>query len=343
MAISLYTIFPRKTLMHKAANPENVDFYKLSKIPPAFSGMLVDWSIGAREITATLLDLIVRGHLDVVGTTVIKAKASGRAFEKKFIDFLYGEKKALSFDELSEEAYKKKYSRLLKIISEGMVDEGIIDKDFQEKMASRINVVMNELVTPYLKPGQKAPKISLNYDKAHPPKAFVLPKMPHWILILAVLLFVIVAAYAPALVFIAFPALFFLLSVYGISWYMSGKFMSVVSKHFGTTMDWILTEKGRNIKQKSLALKAYMEQYSMVEDRLANELVGHAVAFGLGNKWLGKLGQKKVPILLFFEHLSGEGASMLSLMDLPAFFEQLSTGEEVSLSDKGKIVKFELK
>ncbi|MFH1182340.1 MAG: hypothetical protein V1702_05250 [Candidatus Woesearchaeota archaeon] len=310
-------------MLYAASDSRNVDFYKLAQIPPAFSGVLVDWSIGAREVTATLLDLIVRGHLDVSGKTVVKTrKLSKKNFENRFIDAIFV-KSSLTFDEVSDIAYKRSYNQLLKIISDGMVEENLVDKDFQAKLTANIKVAVNELVSKYAGPNAKIPEFPITVSgPSAPTKAIVLPRIPKKVVVPIVIFIIVISLFIPFLSIITIPVLFIMLFFTNMTNFTQRSFAPIVGKvekKLGKTMDWMLTEKGRSIKQQSLELKAYMEKYPLAEDRLANELVGHAVAFGFGKQWMKKLGKKRAGLLLLIEHLNSQGQTMMNFMDMGSF------------------------
>ncbi|MBI4045006.1 MAG: hypothetical protein HY392_04830 [Candidatus Diapherotrites archaeon] len=121
--------------MAQKPEDENPEFIVSGKTPPAFAGVLIDWKIGPKEITATLIDLIARDFLHVHNTQVFRMsrKLGLREFEQKFISELFGQKNSLNFQEIEKIAYKNKYGVLLKIICRGMIEEGFVDKDFQKK------------------------------------------------------------------------------------------------------------------------------------------------------------------------------------------------------------------
>jgi len=71
------------------------NFKKAREIAPAHAGIIVDWSIGAREITATLIDLIVKKNLAAIGDKIsLLNKSFDRKFEKEFVNEILTEKKS---------------------------------------------------------------------------------------------------------------------------------------------------------------------------------------------------------------------------------------------------------
>jgi hypothetical protein len=86
-------------------------------------------------------------------------------------------------------------------------------------------------------------------------------------------------------------------------------------------IDWALTAKGKSARSESLKLMKYMQTYPHVEDRLANELVGHSVAFGIGKEWMKKLGGMKALSDLVFEKYGSKDVHMY-FMDGNDYVEQ---------------------
>ncbi len=300
----------------------NLNFHKLSKIPPGFSGVLVDWSIGPREITATILDLIVKGNLNVVGKHIIMTnKKPAKDFENKFIKIIFGSKESLTFDEMGIIAYSTKFKELIKIITNGMITEGVVDKDFQKKMTKHIKDAIKEFSDKHR--GLKVDLKVKSYDKYSiknsnkPINIENIKIIPKWAIIASLIFLFIISIFIPQIAFFTLPLLIFAVIVY----YFVKNIISNVQKKTGKGLDWILTDAGKEFKKHSLDLKNYMERYPLLEDRLANELVGHSVAFGIGRKWMKKL-SKNYASLLFFESISSKGDTLMNFMDLESFAKE---------------------
>mgnify|MGYP001608749536 CR=1 FL=1 len=129
---------------------EEINFSEVRKIPPGFAGVLVEWKIGSQEITATIIDLVVRDFFGVIGNAVFLTgkKTDLKQFEQRFMQKLFGEKKSMAFEEVGSAAYKKFSNELLKIICTGMIEEGFIDKNFQKKFAKGIKEALAETFGP---------------------------------------------------------------------------------------------------------------------------------------------------------------------------------------------------
>lgn len=84
----------------------------------------------------------------------------------------------------------------------------------------------------------------------------------------------------------------------------------------------MLTDFGKQQKQKSLSLKVFMEKFPMVEDRLANELVSHAIAFGIGRQWMQKLGGKTVLAKQLFESLEIKEDTVARFIDMDSYLKE---------------------
>ncbi len=259
----------------------NLNFHKLSKIPPGFSGVLVDWSIGPREITATSLDLIVKGNLNIVGKhIIITNKKPTKDFENKFIKIIFGSKESLNFDEVGDIAYKIKFKEMIKTITQGMIDEGVIDKNFQKRMTEHIKDAIKEFSDKYSNKKISA-KVNV-YNKSpinvNQQKNIII--IPQWVLKATVIFLIILTILIPSVSFITLP----LLILAACTYFILKKIISKLKKKFGTNLDWILTDAGKKLQKQSINLEKYMKKYPLLEDRLANELVGHSVAFGIGQK-----------------------------------------------------------
>ncbi|MFA6650040.1 MAG: hypothetical protein WCS81_01915 [archaeon] len=118
---------------------EKINFVEVSKVHPAFSGLLVDWSIGSREITATITNLIIKNNIFVVSNKLILNNLNTQyAFEKEFLQIIFENKKELSFLELSSNAYNKYYRKLLTLISKALVTEGYVVENVHDVIVSNL-------------------------------------------------------------------------------------------------------------------------------------------------------------------------------------------------------------
>ncbi len=262
-----------------------MNFSQVKKIPPSFAGVLVEWKIGSKEITATIIDLVVHDFLGTSGNIVfLTGKKTGlKPFEEQFMQKLFGETKSLVFEEIAETAYKKYSGELLKIICHGMITKGLIYKDFQKKFAQGINQALTETF------GQQA--------------QLKIPKNTKPIII-------------PPWIFRLFIGLFGLKGLYN---YFEKK---IFQKMGGSREEVMLTENGKNQKQEVLLLKNFMDKFPMVEDRLANELASYSIAFGIGKQWMKKLGGRTALAKELLEKLEGHDDTTARFIDIDSYLKE---------------------
>lgn len=259
------------------------DFEIAKIVSPAFAGVLVDWSIGSREITATIIDLTIRGFLGVSGSKVfLTGKKIGlKNFENNFIQKLLEKNSSLEFEEVENRAYKKNFSDLVKTICTGMIEEGFVDKNFQKKLAKAIKESAGELY------GGKFKKEKISKEK--------ILVLPNWLEI--ILRFVFSSLIGPIE-------------------------KKALEKLGGSYSEFLLTKKGKEAKARLFALKSFMEKFSLLEDRLSNELVAHAIAFGIGKKWLERLGGQAAQLRMFSERLDNAATTTMKFVDMNSYMKE---------------------
>ncbi|GEM_PF-3486701 len=330
------------------------DFAECAKIKPEFAGVLVDWSIGAREITATIADLALRGALFIQGDRVWVDEKGGRGalskFESEFICTIFQGSKSLAFDEMRKSAYEKNYGGLLKLVCRGMIDEGIIRADFQKVLAYWGKKALSTM-------GFSEEKMKIPPNTGKP---IILPQklfdygayLGIFFGIMLAIQLIIGFVFTKALFdFInTFPlpfwrgwgGLFILLLIYGtlpitamgffittifiVAFFLKNGVYRYVKKLTGRSwQDLILTEKGRKCKDASLNLQQYMKRNPLAEDRIGNELGAHAIAFGFGTKWLKKLGGKSAQLSLIVESVAqSPDDTVMSLIDMDSYLKEFS-------------------
>lgn len=301
-------------------NSSGPNFSKFKYIPPGFAGVMIDWSLGSREITATFIDLILREYISVIDNKLIRNKRnlSIRNFEKKFISEVFNDKDFLIFDQVSEIAYKKKFHTLLKIIADGMMEEGYVDKDFQDKMTNTVKQSITEIMG--ANPYKDLPK-DMDYSKY--PKPLVIPGWVWKIFLGFILILFILSIFVPFLGFLFQPIFIMFVPTIIFIWLIKKK----LDKKLGEGYDWMLTLNGKNAKKDCSDLKSYMEKFPLLEDRLANELVAFAVSFGLGKVWMNKIGRFNANMKLFIESMNYQGDTTLKFMDLQKYAWSFQTNE----------------
>ena len=273
-------------------NTDDVSFKDAKKIPPAFAGILTDWSVGSREITATIIDLILRGYIIETEKSLVRTnKTRGLLnFEKEFLDLIFKKKKELSFDQLSayyktkiaytqDEFMKDKFHDTIQIFYDGLEQEKILDKDYKKKVSSAEKMAFGESIAKFINATSRPSKIIQGV-----------------LLIIVVILIIYVSPIiSPIVPVYAYFGCWIIIMGFLAVW-----FRSRVKARLGKDYEGILSKKGMIVKEQSLQLKKYMETYPLLEDRLSNEMVAHAVAFGLGKKWTKKLGEKS-KFMIFME------------------------------------------
>ncbi len=253
------------------------NFVEAKKIKPEFAGFIVDFgSLGKKEVTVTLIDLTLRNYLEISGNRVfVTKKKSGLAeFEKKFIAKLFGESESLSFDEVARKAYRDSFSSLIKIIFRGMIEDGLIDPEWQKKTAAQFRL-------------------------------FPLPKLVKralsWFFKSSISVFLVCVSLVLGCWFLMFSRLLFsgnatdvYISVFLLIVMVSFSLFIIKTSNKQRFRDYalMLTDDAWRRSYELFKLKTFMEKFPLIEDRLANELVGYAIAFGIGDEWMRRLGAK---------------------------------------------------
>ena len=272
--------------MESSEDFAEADFEIAKIVPPAFAGVLVDWSIGSREVTAIIIDLAIRGFFAVAGKKLFLAgkKTGLKNFESVFIQKLFGQKEALEFWEVENLAYKKYFSDLIKIICSGMIEEGFVDKDFQKKLAGAVKESAQELYG----------SSTLGMSEKELAKIKVIT-LPNWLE--RILRFVFLPITGPIE-------------------------KSALEKLGGSYSEFLLTEKGKEAKARLCGLKSFMGKFPMIEDRLANELAAHAIAFGIGRKWMAKLGGQTAQLRMLAEKLGDAAITTMKFVDMDSYMKE---------------------
>ena len=301
------------------------NFKKAREIAPAHAGIIVDWSIGAREITATLIDLIVKKNLAAIGDKIsLLNKSFDRKFEKEFVNEIFDGKKELKFKEIASIAYHIKSENLLKIISRGLIDEGLILKDFQKILANNIKEAVKQI----------SPNAQITIPKES--KQFHIKPRTLKILGLIYLVFQLIVALNIVFVFLLKNSLISVLATITLIPIIFIDFLLVIpaffifllyrfTKRLTPRYEIILTENGKEVQKEMKTLKKFIETHPLYEDRLANVLVGHAIVFGVGKSWMKKLGSINVPLLKLIEFLESESDTTTYLIDFDSYVKEFSS------------------
>ncbi len=152
MMVPLFLFYKYKRNAVKIGKDEKIitnmrEFLKSRKLPPALVGLLVDEYAGSEEVAATILDLTVRGYLDMrelpkgdVEFFKTNKKQEGlREYEWLVLAALFGDRKRVRASELYNKFFKN-----LKRIEESIYEEGVIEGLFASKPnETRINFLKN--------------------------------------------------------------------------------------------------------------------------------------------------------------------------------------------------------
>ncbi|MEK6854715.1 MAG: hypothetical protein AABX73_00660 [Nanoarchaeota archaeon] len=307
--------------MYESREP---NFKKAKEIAPALAGIIVDWSIGAREITATLVDLIVKKNLIVAGEIVyVSNKLFDRKFEESFVKELFDVNKELNFKEISSLAYHIKSEKLTKIIARGLIDEGIIRKDFQMILADSIKDSIKK-ISPHAK--VTIPQDSKQFH-IKPRTLKILGLVYIFFQLIVILDLVSVFLFKDSLISVFSTVLLIPLVIIDVLLAIPALLIFLLyrfTKSLTPKYEIILTENGKHVQKEMRILKEFIETHPLYEDRLANVLVGHAIAFGVGKSWMKKLGTKNASMLKLIESLESESDTTTYLIDFDSYIKEFS-------------------
>jgi len=315
-------------------NINEVDFARAEKIPPALAGIMLDWSFGAREVTATLADLVVRDILFVQGETIAKNPgkyASLHTFEKKFLDEIFGTATDLKFPQLSSRI-SERYDSILRIIAQGMVELGYFRPDYVQRIATISKDYAHGWLA-YYGVSAPPPKISATAIPVPPVVSQFLDKYSgiaavacgSAILFILAVMFIVgisspsgtqngfmafTASLASTCLLLPLFGLFFMfLCIAALSHSIHNFVRNTVrsADPFASSIyDILLSDSGRQAQATARQLHNFMLGAPMIEDRLANELVQYAIGFGIGKIWLKRFFGKNAPMALLWESIEGE-------------------------------------
>jgi len=314
---------------------DSINFTEVEKIHPAFAGLLVDWSIGSREITATIVNLIIKDNISVIGDKIILNNLNTEYdFEKEFLKLIFDNKKELSFEELSSRAYNLHHSKILTLISKALVTEGYIVANVSDVVNKNAKDQMNNYITKYtpkvyFQDNNSFIKSKNNFDYSNLDIinlnnfsiSFSLIKLLHRISLI-VIIFFFVSFFIPILSlinFLLFPLVAISFFVLIITYYLLK-----LKKLFTINLESVLTPKGKSARNSALDLYNYIKKYPHLEDRLANELVSYSIAFGIGKNWINRLGIGNVQINSFLEKYNDSTDIALNYFDLNKFLVDIT-------------------
>jgi len=127
----------------------DLDLPHMDGIKPAYAGLTADWSLGLREVTATIMDLALRGVLYVQGDriSVVGNTDSLAGFEKRLLDAIFQGSESATYGQIRD-VYSHSHKALVKIICDGALEEGIIRPDFQSILAEKVRKSLGEVLGP---------------------------------------------------------------------------------------------------------------------------------------------------------------------------------------------------
>lgn len=315
---------------------EKINFLEVSKIHPAFSGLLVDWSIGSREITATITNLIIKNNIFVVSNKLVLNNLNTKyAFEKEFLKIIFENKKELSFLELSSNAYNKYYRKLLTLISKALVTEEYIVENVHDVITKNLNNKYSENLNQKMLVGFlklfNSKGLSNNINFLNLRINFNLIRVLRNVCIIFIIFSVL---FNLILFFIFSPFLSFGFS-YFITFIIFPIFLLVIFQKllnfrelFNINIESILTDKGKKSRQLSLDLYEFIKKYPHLEDRLANELVSYSISFGIGTDWIKRLGVGNVSINNYLEKYNQSSDLAYNYFDLNKFLLGVDTKDD---------------
>lgn len=310
---------------------EKINFTEIEKIHPAFAGLLVDWSIGSREITATLVNLIIEDNISVIGDKVILNNLNTKyAFEKEFLKIIFENKKELSFQDLSSKAYNINYRDLLNLISKALITEGYIQENVTDILNKNIRDKSKlSAFSKFASSLEKSKSFSIknvnhNIDYSNLNKInfknfrinFGLVKLLNKLsliifIVFFISLFVPIISIISLLFFPLFPVLFIT--------FVLTKILLKLKKLFDLNLESVLTDKGKASRKLAIELYNYIKKYPHLEDRLANELVSYSIGFGVGKNWINRLSVGNVQINKFIEKYNDSTDITLNFFDFNKF------------------------
>lgn len=300
--------------------------------PPALSGMLIDWSIGPREITATITDLVLRGLIKYSSQGLRRGAKKSYIrlcnFEEKIIEILFSESKFITYEEFGQKIYGTEYERIVNIIFNGAVEEGYIKQEFQQHLIREARLTANDII-----------KIQRFVD---PDKKINIKELPLWTSryseiirslfsyswvfpIISLALLLIFHNEATLYMFIYS---FFLIPLFGILYvifwpaFYRSQYGSQITRKFGPMEKWdktVLTEKGRIMKKRSEDMKEYFKKYPVYNDTAATEFIPQAIALGIGEEWMERLGKEYARLRLLEEKIMTQNEKAIQLIDFKKY------------------------
>lgn len=239
----------------------------LANLKPAIAGLVVDESAGINEIIATILDLAIRGYVRIdqkdslfglvkdQQLTLLKPDYSQlEGYEAELLRKLFGQKKAVTTSEL-DNAFYKHIDGLTKMMDKTALQIGLFDA---EPDTVRAKYAFDFLARPLLALFLCVGLMFLSF--ASP---VLIMRGP----------LVLVSIFSMALGMSSVPLMFVLI----VGCALVAGAMPRKTVH------------GVQMKDKYVELKRWMATYPLREQRLFDEFLPYAVAFGIGDVWVRKM------------------------------------------------------
>lgn len=263
---------------------DSIDFTLIKQIPPAFAGLLVDSKVGANAITATIIDLVLRGYIEVVGEKLylINKKDDLLSFEKKLLDCIFAGGDSENINAVHNKVFGDEFDAILKEICKDFVNANLVVRDLDKRMAELAKKILKKTFGPQV--DYQIPE-NAKISNMPPTKARLFVKM-------------------------LFPAVYRQLETATES--VAGKI----------SISDYLTDKGKQFEELAARVKSFIVSNPLIEDRLANELVEYAIVFDIGKVWLKKLAGKKSKALILAEKLTPPGEVLSKFIDFDSYLKE---------------------
>lgn len=254
-------------LREKKEQVKSAEFYKkvrVEDLPPAIAGLLIDYRAGVKEITATMIDLAVRGYIYIQKivkplwpdeTRLIKTKdklSRLNDYEKKIMKTIFRNEKEVSMNDLRRKfnPVGSRYSSPLKKIEELIQDEAVKQELASDEIKDLVRIKTLS-VTKYT-------IIALIITIAH----YLIGR--NMIVMMEGVFFIVSAA-------------FFLMGI-----------ISLMSLSILSSQVIKLTAKGFGARRTYKKLKRYIKEQPLTEGRVFDTYLPYAIALGVQKKWVKK-------------------------------------------------------
>ncbi len=264
------------------------------QLSPAFAGYVTDGNISDRDVLATLMDLVARGYIGLDAKTqkapaeisrvyYISNPESLRPFEHKFIDLLFSEKKELSPEELRAKFSTGKFHELILHNIHSLAETKIVKSLLLLRDEKGNRLAPDVIIDRYF---EKKIRTIADLEKYERSGGAI-----------AVIILISMLVYGGI-------SLFFLLKndvliaaiMFGLMVLSIGIFVPTLRERqkVGKASKLLLFEFENDIvpytKKRYEELFEFISKSPLVRQRVYNEFMPHAVAFGLDKSWNASFG-----------------------------------------------------